>query len=249
VIVSIKEEHTMEKEELFKKLKENKNLSFYSYSRYISGSGYTSDLPKNRTIYMHEMTLITHNFWEFTKDMIESLYVSHDFSSSGDYGGSLVELSNCSILTENYHHLLVIGGYSSSYATVSLSYLIENLDTGITEEIIDIYDSLNDYPVIDDEIWSQLEDKYASETWEACYKDEFIDLINKKFTTSTEPELTLTLGKDLESLRNMLMERSNTNWCNEEGYTMYLDIDRIINSMTKADFNEYFIITGTELCN
>jgi hypothetical protein len=229
----------MNQKQLIERLAETKNLFFYVYSRY-SRKGYTSKLPKHGIIYMHEMHPVTGNLseWVNQNGSTEGLYVTHRFTASGDYHGCIVELSNCKEMATNHNHIEVIGGYSSSYAAISLNFLIQNLKTGKTDEILEAYDSLNKYPLLNEDLYNKLEDDYTIEAWEDYIKDDLKSAIQEKFSPNNEVELKP--GKTLEYLRNELMERSSTRFENEEGYSMYLDIDRMIGSMTPEDFGTYF---------
>lgn len=88
------------------------------------------------------------------------LFVS-DFTGSSDYSGGLPYLSNCEVLLEEYNSpecRELIGGHGSRSVAIDPRYL--------SEELMESLESLESYPVLDEEHWSELGEKLKTEAFE-----------------------------------------------------------------------------------
>ena len=88
------------------------------------------------------------------------LFVS-DFTGSSDYSGGLPYLSNCEVLLEEYSSpecRELIGGYGSKSAAIDPRYL--------SEELLESLESLESYPVLDEEHWSELGEKFKTQAFD-----------------------------------------------------------------------------------
>tara|TARA_R100000951_G_scaffold95873_1_gene85019 strand:- start:424 stop:1257 length:834 start_codon:yes stop_codon:yes gene_type:complete len=88
------------------------------------------------------------------------LYVS-DFTGSSDYSGGLHYLSNCEVLLEEYGSpecRELIGGYGSKSVAIDPRYL--------SEELLESLESLENYPVLDEEHWSELGEKFKTQAFD-----------------------------------------------------------------------------------
>ena len=76
------------------------------------------------------------------------------------------------------------------------------------------------------------------EVFNDVYKDDLIKAIENKFNVDID-DYEVKDDQSLWYLMETLSERSNTYWENE--YTsMYIDIDRCMESMNMEDFDQYF---------
>lgn len=88
------------------------------------------------------------------------LFVS-DFTGSSDHSGGLPYLSNCEVLLEEYNSpecRELIGGHGSKSVAIDPRYL--------SEELMETLGDLESYPVIDEEHWSELGEKFKTEAFE-----------------------------------------------------------------------------------
>lgn len=235
-------------EDFIKELKDLNNLSFYQYNKYVSQydtnnqtheSHYVYALPDDiKSIWMDDIERIESDmvYDRIMKNDLEGLIIVHDYSVFGDYGGhGSVGMSNQRILCNEYQHIDIYGGYGSHYAGCRIDHLF--IDDEYKDQIFGIYNSLNDYPCIDDEDMSNLEYDLSHEVFTDVYRSDLIDAIGKKFSVDMDDYDT---DDTLWGLIETLSERSNTYWENE--YTsMYIDIDECVESMTMDDFNQYFM--------
>lgn len=88
------------------------------------------------------------------------LFVS-DFTGSSEYSGGLPYLSNCEVLLEEYDSpecRELIGGHSSKSVAIDPRYL--------SEELLESLESLENYPVLDEEHWSELGERFKTQAFE-----------------------------------------------------------------------------------
>jgi len=239
----------MANESFVNELKDINNLSFYQYAKYISrfdennktgDSYYQNELSDGcKAIWFDDIERIESSmaYDRIIDDDLEGLIVIHDYTTFGDYGGhGSVGMSNHRILVNEYDHIDLYGVYGSHMAACRIDRLIH--DEEYKDQIFEIYNSLNDYPCIDDEDMSNLEYDLSIEVFEDVYKDDLIKAIENKFGIDID-DYDQIPDTSLWWLMETLSERSNTYWKNE--YTsMYIDIDRCIESMNMDDFNQYF---------
>ena len=242
-------------EEFIDELRDIQNISFYQYNKYISAvydqtngmcklineSHYVYDIPDGlKSIWMDDIERIEPSmaYDRIMADDLEGLIIVHDYTTYGDYGGhGSVGMSNHRILVDEYDHVDLYGGYGSHMAACRIDKLIH--DEEYKDQIFEIYNSLNDYPCIDDEDLSNLEYDLSKEVFEDVYKSDLIDAIGEKFDIDMDDYEVLP-DQSLWYLLETLSDRSNTYWENE--YTsMYIDIDTCIESMNMDDFNQYFL--------
>lgn len=245
----------MSNESFVNELKDINNLSFYQYNKYVSAtydqtngmckliseSHYVYDLPDGiKSIWMDDIERVDNQvaYDRIMADDLEGLIIVHDYTVFGDYGGhGSIGMSNHRILVNEYDHIDVYGGYGSHMAGCRIDRLIK--DKEYKDQIFEVYNGLYDYPAIDDYDMSNLEYDLSIEVFEDVYKDELIEAIEDKFSIDIDDYEVLP-DQSLWVLMETLSERSNTYWENE--YTsMYIDIDRCIESMNMDDFNQYFL--------
>lgn len=244
----------MSNESFVNELKDINNLSFYQYNKYVSAvydqtngmckliseSHYVYDLPDGiKSIWFDDIERIEPSmaYDRIMADDIEGMIIVHDYTVFGDYGGhGSVGMSNHRILVNEYDHIDIYGGYGSHMAGCRIDRLIK--DEEYKDQIFEVYNGLSDYPCIDDEDMSNLEYNLSIEVFEDVYKSDLIDAIGEKFDLDMD-EYEVREDTTLWNLLSELKERSGAEWINEYT-TMYIDIDRCIESMNMDDFNQYF---------
>lgn len=228
-------------EDFISELTDIQNISFYQYNRYdLELRDYIYTIPDGlKSIWMDDIERIEPSmvYDRIMVNDIEGLIVVHDYTTFGDYGGhGSVGISNHRILVNEYDHIDLYGVYGSHMAACRIDRLIH--DEEYKYQIFEIYNSLNDYPCIDDEDLSNLEYDLSKEVFEDVYKSDLIDAIGSKFNLDMD-DYDQIPDTSLWYLLETLSDRSNTYWENE--YTsMYIDIDQCVESMTIEDFNQYF---------
>lgn len=226
----------------------------------LSDSYYTDEIPDDGILHSSDIEEMSDNeVKELFNDLetgvpligekqINNVYLSHEYSLSGDYcDGGTVGLSNKNVLVEDYHHYEVIGGYGSSFAIIPLTFLLneENIENGISDSILDVYQGLNEYPCIDEDELNQIESDGIDEAWDNWVRYDFINEISKKFNDKID-DIEEKFDKDCYELFSILMDRSNNYWFNDGGTDMWINIEDVVKSVEYDELKEYFDIIERE---
>jgi len=172
-------------------------------------------------------------------------YAIMDFMSYGDYVGTMIERSNCECFLEEHESNPLIwrvtGGYSSNAVLIHIS-LLEN------DEIKDIIEFLSDYPVYDDDHFSNLEWSQYSDDWIDFGQDDFIKSLQKKFEIPDETIEFITESIDLtpddcevvswQSFFESLLP-SGEFYIVEEAYSVYILTDNAVKDCTDEKMKKF----------
>lgn len=159
-----------------------------------------------------------------------------DYFTSGDYCGSLVELSNLQTFLEDFKRpdgiWELYGGYGSSGLALDLRF--------IDDEIMEDLASLQSYPVRSEDHLSALELDKEREAWESYLCSDFKRSLERRlpdlFCGATDRQLD-TFSDALDAVNYDvayqlcldLAEQSNTYW-ETEGISRWIDCDRLADS-------------------
>lgn len=99
-----------------------------------------------------------------------ALYAEVPGTAWGDYSGNLIDRANYKALLDLFGGVFVqlSGDWSSS------ALLIRVDDTRYPAHLAQVLHALEDYPLVDDEVYSQLEQQLAREAWDLYGKQEFL---------------------------------------------------------------------------
>lgn len=198
-----------------------------------------------------------------TGPMIPSeTFVLPDHCSGSDYSGSLIDAANykalLGMIPDDYEDGLEYVTYSGGYGTFALAIRIDAL----TEEILDSLESLDDYPLLDDSLHSELEIEAQNEAWDSWAKSEFKTELGRYMWTvfesstradqraeetdeayqtrldASEEYLSDECGEIGESalceLFYKMADRANVYWENEQGSDMAIDVERVVSGGLEA---------------
>jgi hypothetical protein len=106
--------------------------------------------------------------------------------SWGDYGGSTVDRANCATFHEKYPEFVTLkhGGHGSEWAIVmqdSLCRMAVRFD-----EFREDVEGLENYPVLDEEKLSEIENELETESWKDFYADEFVKALAEIYADRIE---------------------------------------------------------------
>ena len=171
------------------------------------------------------------------------LYVS-DFTGSSDYSGGLHYLSNCEVLLEEYGSpecRELIGGYGSKSVAIDPRYL--------SEELLESLESLENYPVLDEEHWSELGEKFKTQAFDDWVESDLRRYVEEALVEALleggvrereeaeeeAEEIAENASEDI--LWEILSEADSDGSLWEEEYnSMYCRIDRIDSSLIVGKF-------------
>jgi hypothetical protein len=174
--------------------------------------------------------LSRHGQWTDSKD---GRYLVPSYLSGSDYSGSLVTKSNHGVWCKNFESGLgvwwqdVVGGQGTYAIVIDLKGIPAEEESNVAEFL----NGLQEYPLADEDHHSELQREAESEAWKDWAKRDFVKGIEKKFNIELD-------GVNEDLLFEIFIEssdHSNTYWENEWADSMYIDIDRIVKSVTKTD--------------
>lgn len=158
-----------------------------------------------------------------------------DYFSSGDYGGSLVELSNLQTFLEDFKETKGVWELYGSHGSSGLAIDIRAL---LDSEILEDLSALQSYPVRSEDHLSALELDKETESWDSYLERDFLRALEQHlaelldsagFSDSQAELLALALEQlpdsELWSLCSELSESAQISW-ETEAISRYLDVKR-----------------------
>lgn len=152
----------------------------------------------------------------------------------GDYCGSTHNIVNARILVDQFSSpelRSISGGYGSQGVVVDPRYL--------SEELLELLQSLENYPVLCEDELSSYELELQEETWQHTVRREWERALESALSEllSDNEELAESMIESLseESLFSLFLEccdLSNTYWEAESGTSVYIDTDRVAESLS-----------------
>jgi hypothetical protein len=171
------------------------------------------------------------------------LFVS-DFAGSSDYSGGLPYLSNCEVLLEEYNSpecRELIGGYGSRSVAIDPRYL--------SEELLESLESLESYPVLDEEHWSELSEKFKTEAFEDWLKSDLRRYIEEALVEAlleggvrereeAEEEAEEIAENASDDILWEILSEADSDGClwEEEYNSMHCKLDRIDSALIASKF-------------
>jgi len=175
---------------------------------------------------------------------IATLVFCPDYFSSGDYGGSLVELSNLQTFLEDFKETKGVWELYGSHGSSGLAIDIRAL---LDSELLEDLSALQSYPVRSEDHLSALELDKEQECWESYLRNDFLRALERHleqllesagFSDSQAELLTLALEQfpesELWSLCSELSESANLYW-ETEAINRWLDVERCAAELSLED--------------
>jgi hypothetical protein len=199
-------------------LRDLAHLSWYWYG----GNEQIEDL--NSLYYGHLYT-----YHPYRRDIPETLVCVVDFATYSDYSGSLVEKSNCRYFLENFPDDVIrtYGGHGTEGIALN--------PHKVTEEVYEALCALENYPLLDDELHSELETEAVDEAWESWCRADFIKAVEKLLKVEINEGQE---GKVYE-LFCYATEETNEYWVNEQGDQMWINAKRVAKCLELEDLDHY----------
>jgi len=186
------------------------------------------------------------NHWKDCRLLFSPERLNADCMWPGGYDAPSHQRSNNRVFKEEYEKELEFADGDADGLSLDIRFL--------TDEMIDTIKSLEDYPVLDDGDWSDIEIEDQNEAWDSWAFSDWRKAIESKLDqllpadTDTNADETLDSIENLESklleLFYACMEQSNTYWVEEYQAGWYVDVDRIVSVVDTADLRD---LTGLPL--
>ena len=156
----------------------------------------------------------------------KDIYAVPELMSGGDYANSsTVEVSNHRVFLEEFKDLEgvheVWGGYGSFAVAIRVDVLENN------EEIIDTLNGLENYPVINDEDLSNLENEKSEEAWNDWAESDMRRLLRDSHDLLDEDFIEDYDREDFKYLFYQCSEEAGEYWEAESGGSMYIRLESI----------------------
>ena len=181
----------------------------------------------------------TADFAELADD--EDLYVFSRYTGYSDYSGSTVEAANCAELHEQFDGaaISVYGGYDTTDVCFSLRWICDDETDFEADTLLDIFEGLEDYPLINDEALSNIEMECADEAWDCWAYSDFVKGVEKALNVELD-------GHDKDSMRTVfeaVREDCNEYWEAEggAGKSVYIRVERIVAVVTVAHVKQWIV--------
>lgn len=166
-------------------------------------------------------------------------YYRINYLGYSDYSGSTYTKSNHQLFLKEFGEIdgvkKVYGGYGSNDIYIRLDVLNSN------KEIQECLNSLDDYPVIDEDHLSEVEEEAKYEAWENYIRKDFLRALSKEFNYNLEK----VSNEFIDRLFRNLEEYTNVYWIFE--YTdAYFPLDDLLEKLTREEFLRIFKDTRLE---
>lgn len=157
------------------------------------------------------------------------LYFYVPYASGSDYSGSLVEKANAKCIEDTYGENEwvhpVYGGHGTYAVAIGVTGLL-GCDGDTFDELCEALEGLDDYPLLDEELHSELEMEGADEAWDSWGKDSFVKALEDKF--ADDAEFAWPTDPALRTFFEEKRENANSYWeCEGMGPDMYVRIDDV----------------------
>jgi hypothetical protein len=193
---------------------------------------------------LDEISEIEYGSWQPVGNLRNANLFICKYMMYGDYDNSgAVERANYRVFLERYGDnpgiLKIFGGYGTTGIAIKVNSL--------TDSMVDDLRGLANYPALDDEAVSEVEQELQDRAWAGGYRDEFRSLLTKKFDPEEEKDWS---DGDLDRLFYVVAGRIDEDWRIETGGTAYIDVQKVAEAVTDSDMREHGLMTGeTPLVN
>lgn len=179
------------------------------------------------------------------------VYFYLPYATGSDYSGSTVERSNYVSFLETYGKEdfvhTVYGGYNTYAVAIGLTGLLTCVDD-TADAILDALEGLEDYPCLDEQALSALEDEQADCAWKDWVAGDFVSALEAKFRDVAD--LELPTGPELRTFFEKKCGEANESWFNEgSGHEMYVRIDEVVKCIEFGDIAQWAVVYVVTYCD
>jgi hypothetical protein len=177
-----------------------------------------------------DLSKLHYGSWERAKD---GRYLVPGLLSGSDYSGSIVTMSNRKAFMEQFSEGEDVWWTSApgGHGTYSIVIDTQGVPEDATSEVEDFLNALQDYPVADENLMSEMENEAQEEAWENWVEGDFKRGLESKF----EVEFDEVDPAKLRDLFEKASDKANEYWENEEGGNMWIRVEKIVAKVTEDD--------------
>lgn len=177
-----------------------------------------------------------------------SLWVPR-FCFWSDYSGSYMNRANGAALLRDYADLFEEGhgGHGTVWVGIPEDKRLAMTDEQ-WEEIKDMFENLDDYPIIDDELCSRMEMEAKEEYWREYGRTEVREFLTKKFNRVGDVDASIAVAARRNEFWDTMLRDSE--WeehiIEEEGGDFYFDEERALVDVTRDDIVDDGMVEATK---
>lgn len=163
----------------------------------------------------------------------EGEFYEIEYCGGSDGSGDSVTVANFRAIKKEFESWMEKGiwEYYGGYGTYGLVYNPSMLPPEVLERLEEIIKKLDDYPVLDEDEWSQVEIEAQDEAWDNWVEWEFRRRIAQLFRDNNLYfDYDGDDGGALYDFFRYMTEKFNCEWINETGNSMYIDVERALPS-------------------
>ena len=186
------------------------------------------------------------NRWRDCRLLFCSDYLNDDCSWPGGYSAPSIYRSNARVFRDTYATALELADGDADGISLDIRY--------ITPEMLDDLDSLESYPLLDEEDHGSLELELQDEAWESWAASDWRRLVERRLEdalpddSETDADTILDNVPDLDTklatLFHACAEQANEYWQEESAGEQWINLDRVATALDLADLRD---LTGLPL--
>jgi hypothetical protein len=187
------------------------------------------------------------------------MWILSEHMGYSDYSGNLIDKANMKAIltlmpswaTQGEHYIEVVGGHGTRALLIAVECLA-------SETVLEAMQGLDDYPLIDEGEHSNMESEAEWEQWCGTYRRDFERSLCASFLSLADEALAcraitqyeymlmyVVYDNDipevaLDAMFEACMQEGTINWSNENGDSMYIDVDELCDACLNRAKREYF---------
>tara|TARA_R110002050_G_scaffold157337_3_gene285874 strand:+ start:763 stop:1416 length:654 start_codon:yes stop_codon:yes gene_type:complete len=181
---------------------------------------------------LRECSVIRYGRWRDTASEDSTELVLLPYTCNSDYSGSLVESANRKWIEDSFGEKSGVYQVYGGYGTAGIAVVSSFADS----DLIEALESLESYPLICDQIHSELEMESQERALDSWALQEFLECLEKHFEIELDSSLASSDG--LRELFHQCCESANEYWVNEQGDESYINVERLVSN---GDINPHEI--------
>ena len=167
---------------------------------------------------------------DFSGDPLNGDYYMPELMSGSDYVNGSVTVSNHRVFLEDFGKVDGVHGVYGGYGTYAVAIRLD----AITPEMLEVFEALEDYPLISEDDHSEVETTAQDEAWDSWVKSDFRKELISRFPT-LEEKIEDMPEDELCRLFYQLADRANEYWENETGNSAWIRIERVADAAEETD--------------
>ena len=156
----------------------------------------------------------------------------------GDYGGGTHNISNARVLIDEFSSpelREIVGGYGSFGVAVDPRYL--------SEDLLENLQSLENYPVLNEDDLSHYEMELQSEAWESWAEREFRDALENRLSEISSEDEAENATEEISSetlyeLFHQALETGNLYWSHECATSAWIDCEEVAAEVSEENLRD-----------